>query len=132
MAEAAPTANGVRELVGAAGDAMMQALHDDDLDAASRELETIRTLTGRKPDDPDLLFFAVVIAIQRGQARDALQYLNELGPDCHPELRAMCLYSLQDPVWEGLAREVEEGGDPVAARGMAWMLASYAAAKATH
>jgi hypothetical protein len=107
---------------------MMQALQQNQLDVAACELEAVRSLTGRTADDPDILLFRVIIAIQRGQSREALQYLNELGEDSHPELRALCLYSLQDPYWEGLAREVADSTEPVAAAAMSDMLASYAAA----
>jgi hypothetical protein len=122
MSETTMPVNPVRELVAETASAMMQALHDNQLDAASRELESLRSLTGRSADDSDILLFRVVIAIQRGQAREALQCLNELGEDCHPELRVLCLYSLQDPYWEGLARELAESSRPGVAAAMMKML----------
>ena len=103
--EAAPMANSARESVVRTASAMMRALRENQLDLASCELESLRCLTGRGLEDADVLFFRILIAIQRGQAREALQYLSELGEGSHPELRVLCLYSLQDPYWEGLARE---------------------------
>ncbi|HEX8956727.1 MAG TPA: HrpB1 family type III secretion system apparatus protein [Burkholderiaceae bacterium] len=93
--------------------AMMSALQANDLEGAACNLESLRVLTGRAPDDADVLLFRVLIAVQRGQAREALHYLNDLGEE-HPELRALCLYSLREPYWEGLARRVAE--DPAASQ----------------
>jgi len=130
MADAAHAAAPTREQVIANASAMMEALRCDDLELAERELETLASTTGRSMDHPDVLFFRVVIAIQRGQSREALQYLNELGDDAAPELKVLCLYSLQDPYWEGLAQEVAETGSPAAKLAMQRMLATYAAVKA--
>lgn len=120
-----------RDEVAANANAMLHAFQADDLDRAERELETLADTTGRGPDDPDVLFFRVVIAIQRGQAREALQYLGGLGEDAPPELRVLCLYSMQDPYWEGLAREVAETTTEESTRvAMTRMLERYAEVKA--
>jgi predicted Zn-dependent protease len=125
--DAEPFENAVRENVVRTASAMMQALRENQLDQASCELESLRALTGRGPDDADILVFRVLIAIQRGQAREALQYLSELGEGSHPELRVLCLHSLQDPYWEGLAHEVANGSESAAAQAMSQMLACHAA-----
>jgi type III secretion protein HrpB1 len=125
--EADPLANSARESVVRTASAMMLALRENQLDQASCELESLRVLTGRGPEDADILVFRVLIAIQRGQAREALQYLSELGEGSHPELRVLCLHSLQDPYWEGLAQEVADASESAAAQAMAQMLACHAA-----
>ncbi len=127
VATPVPAPPGRRETVVATASAMMEALRADDLDLAERELGTLAELTDRPLDHPDLAIFSVLIAIQRGQARAALQYLNELGEDRYPELRVLCLYSLQDPYWEGLARELAESAPAPARAAMEKMLACRAA-----
>lgn len=125
--EVDPLANTAHQSVVRTASAMMRALRESQLEQASCELESLRVLTGREPDDADILFFRVFIAIQRGQAREALQYLSELGEGSHPELRVLCLYSLQDPYWEGLANEVASASESAAAQAMSQMLACHAA-----
>jgi len=106
--------------------AMLHALGDDELDRAQRLLEDLQELNGLTQDHPDILVFRVIIAIQRGQALDALQYLNQLGEgECPPELRALCLFFIEDPVWQGLATElVENSPNPEVRRSMAALLES--------
>lgn len=115
MSETAPPTDAMRTFAGKKAHALMQALQDNELELAAQELESIRELTNRTPDDPDILAIRVVIAIQRGQALEALQYLNNLGEDKHPELRVLCLYSMQEPYWEGLAREIADAPQSTAA-----------------
>ena len=106
--------------------AMLHALGDDELDRAQRLLEDLQELNGLTQDHPDILVFRVIIAIQRGQALDALQYLNHLGEEqCPPELRALCLFFIEDPVWQGLATELAENSpNPEVRRSMAALLES--------
>jgi hypothetical protein len=125
--DAASPTNSAQESVVQAASAMMRALQENRLEQASCELESLRALTGRAAEDPDILVFRVLIAIQRGQSREALQYLNELGEGTHPELRVLCLHSLQDPYWEGLAQEVADTSSSAAAKAMSQMLACHAA-----
>ena len=66
------------------------------LDEAEVMLEELNTLD---PDTEEHLIFPVLIAIQRGFITEALQYLNGLGEDAHPELKALCLNILGDPTW---------------------------------
>jgi hypothetical protein len=129
MSETAVAVDPVREVVAETASAIMRALREDELDVASCELESLRSLVGRSSDDADILLFRVVIAIQRGQAREALLYLNDLGEDCHPALRVLCLYSLQDPYWEGLARELADSSQSDVAAAMVEMLDCQSAAR---
>jgi type III secretion protein HrpB1 len=106
--------------------AMLHALGDDELDRAQRLLEELREANGLSEDHPDILVFRVIIAIQRGQALDALQYLTQLGEEqCPPHLRALCLFFIEDPVWQGLATELAENSpDPEVRSSMASLLES--------
>jgi type III secretion protein HrpB1 len=85
-----------RELAGA----MVEALREGQIDEAEALLHQVCSLV---PDAEELLTFPVLIAIQRGQVREALQLLNAAGEDHSPELRALCLYLLGDPTWHGEA-----------------------------
>ena len=106
---------------------VMRAISKNDLDLADANLEVLVTLTGRHFDDPEVLFLRTTIAIQRGRSRDALNMLNGLGEDVCPELRAMCLYSIQDPSWEGLAESLRNSPKPHVAKAMGKMLDRYRA-----
>jgi hypothetical protein len=76
--------------------ALVEAIRDNRLDEAEVMLEELNTLD---PDTEEHLIFPVLIAIQRGYITEALQYLNGLGEDAHPELKALCLNILGDPTW---------------------------------
>jgi len=92
----------------AVASAMLHAIGDEQLDEAEVWLEQLRQFNRYSPDHPDILTFRVMIAIQRGQAVDALRYLNNLDGDPCPDVRALCLFFCKDPTWEGLARECSE------------------------
>ncbi|HET7865179.1 MAG TPA: HrpB1 family type III secretion system apparatus protein [Burkholderiaceae bacterium] len=77
------------------------AIRQGRLDDAEALLDELHALD---PATRDLLVFPVVIAIQRGRVRDALQHLYTLDEDRCPELKALCLNLLGDPLWEGEAR----------------------------
>ena len=47
--------------------------------------------------------YPLIIAMQRNQVIDAYRKLREVGDDYHPELQAICLHYMDDPIWEGLA-----------------------------
>jgi len=128
MSESPGTTKPTRAQVVAGLEAMMEAIVAEDLDLAERELESLVARTGRSMDDPDVLYFRVLIAIQRGQSLEALRYLTaEFGEDAHPDLRVLCLYSIQDPLWEGLAQQLSESGEPATRRAMTLMLERYRA-----
>jgi hypothetical protein len=88
--------------------AMLHAIGDENLDQAEALLEQLRQLNGCSTEHPDILTFRAMIAIQRGQAMDALRYLNTLDGDPCPDVRAVCLFFCKDPTWIGLARECSE------------------------
>jgi len=76
---------------------LVEAIRDDRLDEAETLLEE---LNARSPETQEYLIFPVLIAIQRGYIKEALQYLNEhLEEDAAPELKALCLNILGDPTW---------------------------------
>jgi hypothetical protein len=106
---------------------VMEAIVDHELDLAQYRFERLVEGVQVERDNPGLLFLSTVIAIQRGRAREALQALVTLGEDVCPELRVLCLYSIQDPLWEGLARSVREVGTPGARAAMGIMLDRYQA-----
>jgi hypothetical protein len=105
---------------------LLHALGDNELDRADMLLEEIRDMNGLTDHHPDILLFHVLISIQRGQAMDALHYLNQLGEDEYPpHLRVLCLFFIQDPVWQGLATDLAENSpDPEVRESMANLLRS--------
>ena len=106
--------------------ALLHALGDDELDRADMLLDELREVNGLTDHHPDILLFHVLISIQRGQAMDALHYLNQLGEGQYPpHLRVLCLFFIQDPVWQGLAAELAENSpDPEVRRSMTHLLES--------
>lgn len=88
---------------------LIEAIRDDRLDEAETLLDTLNTLY---PDTEEFLIFPVLIAVQRGFVTEALQYLNSLGDDAAPELKALCLNILGDPIWHSHARAGLESEDP--------------------
>lgn len=77
------------------------AIRQGRLDDAESLLEELHA---RDPATQDLLVFPVMIAIQRGRVREALQHIYTLDDDRCPELKALCLNLVGDPLWEGEAR----------------------------
>jgi type III secretion protein HrpB1 len=97
-----------RENGHALASAMLHAIGDNRLDEAEVWLENLRQLNDVGDDHRDVLMFRVLIAIQRGQAVDALCYLNGLDENHCPDLKALCMYFAQDPMWEGLATDLAD------------------------
>jgi len=87
---------------------MAEALGEGRLDEAEALLDQI---SGVYPEPDDLVVFAVLIAIQRGQCREALCHLESLPGDAHAELKALCLYLLGEPSWEGAAMTLGDSPD---------------------
>lgn len=77
------------------------AIRQGRLDEAEARLEELHALD---PATEDLLVFPIMIAIQRGRVREALQHLYTLDDDRCPELKALCRHLVGDPLWEGEAR----------------------------
>jgi type III secretion protein HrpB1 len=95
--------------IAALATALVDAIRDDRLDEAETLLEE---LNARSPETQEYLIFPVLIAIQRGYIKEALQYLNEhLEEDAAPELKALCLNILGDPTWHMHAQQGLESED---------------------
>jgi hypothetical protein len=95
--------------IAALATALVDAIRDDRLDEAETLLEE---LNARSPETQEYLIFPVLIAIQRGYIKEALQYLNEnLEEDAAPELKALCLNILGDPTWHLHAQRGLESDD---------------------
>lgn len=98
---------------------MVQDIRKGRLSAAEAKYHELCQMS---PSCADLLAFPVVIAIQRGQVREALQQLNTLPDDPCPELRALCLYLIGDPSWYGIAISLEDSEDPTVRKAMRELL----------
>lgn len=81
------------------------AIRQGRLDEAEARLEELHEM---EPASRDLLVFPVMIAIQRGRVRDVLREIYALDDDRCPELKALCLNLVGDPLWEGEARALAE------------------------
>jgi len=98
---------------------LVDAITDNRLDEAETLLEELNSL---QPDTEEYLVFPVLIAIQRGYIKEALQYLNTLGENTAPELKALCLNILGDPTWNYHARDCLESDDPTVRKAMRELL----------
>jgi type III secretion protein HrpB1 len=98
---------------------LVDAITDNRLDEAETLLDELNAL---QPDTTEYLVFPVLIAIQRGYIKEALQYLNTLGENTAPELRALCLNILGDPSWNYHARDCLESEDPSVRKAMRELL----------
>lgn len=108
-----------------------------DADLFSQVEELVRTLRDNRLDQAEaiylglcesfpavheMLVFPVLIAIQRGQALEALRLVDDQPPGRCPELRALCLKVLGDPRWQGEATALLDSSDPAVARSMRELL----------
>jgi predicted Zn-dependent protease len=110
----------VNEEVAAQTREVADAIRQGRLDEAEAALEA---LYARYPATEELLVFPIMIAIQRGMVREALQHIYTLGDDRCPELKALCLNLVGDPVWEGEARAlVDNSPHPHVRRAMQQLL----------
>jgi hypothetical protein len=98
---------------------LVDAITENRLDEAEILLDELNAL---QPDTTEYLVFPVLIAIQRGFIKEALQYLNTLGENTAPELRALCLNILGDPSWNYHARDCLESDDPSVRKAMRELL----------
>jgi hypothetical protein len=98
---------------------LIEALRDARLDEAEQLLDELNRLA---PDTEEFLVFPVLIAIQRGFITEALQYLNSLGEDTAPELRALCLNILGDPTWHSHAQRCLDSDDAYVRKAMRELL----------
>ncbi len=98
---------------------LVDAIRDDRLDEAETLLDELNALD---PGTEQYLIFPVLIAIQRGYITEALQYLNTLGEDTAPELKALCLNILGDPTWHYHAQQCLESEDAHVRKAMRQLL----------
>jgi type III secretion protein HrpB1 len=99
--------------------AMARTLRDGDIDRAEEMLKELYEL---HPPSEELLVFPALIAIQRGQVQEALQFIQLLPEDQCPELKALCLNILGDPSWQGCAEALRDHPDPYVRRAMRQLL----------
>jgi len=64
------------------------------------------------PRSRDVLAFPVMIALQRGRPHEAWQLVVGLPDEQCPELKALCLRMLGDPLWHGYALAHADSADP--------------------
>lgn len=99
--------------------AMVRTLRDGDIDQAE---ELLKELYELHPPSEELLVFPALIAIQRGQTQEALQFIHLLPEGRCPELKALCLNILGDPSWHGCAQALEDDADPYVRKAMRQLL----------
>lgn len=54
------------------------------------------------------MILQVLIFIGSGRSLEALHHVNAADANDYPELRALCLFVLGDPSWEGLANSMRD------------------------
>jgi type III secretion protein HrpB1 len=86
--------------------------------------DLLDTLCRLNPELKEMRLFPVFIEIQRGNVFGALQILNEGNENENPELRAICLRLLGDPMWHFYAMKAMETGDESVREGMRILLSS--------
>lgn len=99
--------------------AMVEAMRDNRVDEAEAMFKLLCELD---PSCEDLLIFPALIAIQRGQILAALQHINGLPEDRCPEIKALCLNLLGDPLWHGLAMSLVDSTEPYVRKAMRQLL----------
>ncbi|MCZ2497922.1 hypothetical protein GN316_14245 [Xylophilus sp. Kf1] len=98
---------------------MVETLRDDRIDEADALYQQMCEMD---TSAREMLVFPVLIAIQRGQALEALQHINSLPTDRCPELRALCLQMVGDPSWHGEATALLDSPDPAIGQAMRQLL----------
>jgi len=91
------------------GRALIDSIMGDRLGDAEVMLER---LCSAHPAAKSLLIFPVAIAIRQGRPQDALHLVNGLREDERPDLKALCLHALGDPLWHSYAVEHQDSPDP--------------------
>ena len=113
--------------------AMKGAIRAFRLDDAKAVYAELTDQLGVDPEADDMLPPRVQIGVLGGRKLEMLQLLNGLDEDRAPGLKAICLQLVGDPLWEGIALQVEQmTGDPDIRRSMQALLkASKPRARAT-
>jgi hypothetical protein len=90
----------------------------DDLRSARREgrdadaAALAELLHETAPGSRESITVKVGDLLDRGQYLDALYCVNSPEGEDFPELKAVCLYLLDDPLWEGIASSLEDSDNP--------------------
>lgn len=87
----------------------------------------LQKLHAAAPDSRESLTLKVVDLLERGHYLDALHCANSLDGQGFPELRALSLYFLDDPLWEAEARSLARDENPYVAAAMRKLLENSAA-----
>ena len=91
------------------GQAVVDAIKADRVDEAETLLQQLHEV---HPASRDMPIFPVLMALQRGDVRGAWQVVNGLPEDQNPELKALCLYLLKDPMWHSYAMALVDSPVP--------------------
>ncbi|HEV3106622.1 MAG TPA: HrpB1 family type III secretion system apparatus protein [Trinickia sp.] len=100
----------------------------DELHSALREGRTAdadaltQLLHESAPASRESLTLKVAAFIESGQYLDALHCANSLEGESFPELKAISLYFLKDPLWEGIATSLEDDDHPCVRNAMRTLL----------
>ncbi|TKC77970.1 hypothetical protein FAZ69_32350 [Trinickia terrae] len=101
--------------------AVIERLQGNDADEAE---VLLAQMNEAYPETRDFLIFPVTIALLRGRPHDAWQLVNGLPEDRSPELKALCLKMLGDPLWHSYATAHEDSQDPFVRLAMRKLLGS--------
>lgn len=108
-ANADATANAAETEATALAREVVAHLHGGRLDEAESTLARLHECC---PASREVLAFPVMIALQRGRVHDAWQLVNGLPDDQCPELKALCLRMLGDPLWHAYASAHADSPNP--------------------
>lgn len=100
---------------GATARLLQSLIQADDIDQAERVLY-------EAGDGPEFSAFRVIVLIQRGWLRDALQLASTLDDAYGMALRALCLRLLGDPAWQATAEEALKSPDDEVRRAVLQLL----------
>ncbi|QGZ66831.1 hypothetical protein FAZ98_28590 [Paraburkholderia acidisoli] len=128
-------ANALARTSEAAGANVNPAVAEPDATALAREVVAhicggrldeaegvLAQLHERCPASRDVLAFPVMIALQRGRAHEAWQLVNGLPDEQCPDLKALCLRMLGDPLWHAYASAHVDSADPWVRKAMRQLL----------
>jgi type III secretion protein HrpB1 len=117
------------------------SLHTED-DIAQMSREMIGAITAHELDRAEAIWFQLrdlsnvapsalaigaFIPILHNRPIDALHFLNTLPDDCAPDLKALCMYLIGDPIWHLEANALAESPDPLMRSAMRQLLETSSA-----
>jgi hypothetical protein len=101
------------------GEAVIDCIKANLLDEAEIRLQELYDAC---PAARSLLVFPIMIALQRGRAEEAWQLVNGTADNEYPDLKALCLRVLNDPLWHSYAVAHEDHPDPYIRKAMRELL----------